>query len=368
MVLCTEKAKLPAHFGTAMSSSSSAATPPQKRGKRTLFSVFDLDVEGISTMQSLSSDVKNAASACNIVEREKLPSRQLECRLCSVKFAGKLEHREHFKSDWHVHNLRGRRSGRAPITLDEYRLSASGGGQQDISSDDSDSDDYENDADDYAKTAPAKYPGRVPFMDKRNESEVYHVWKCIVDGDEPNFTLPSHSFRWLIVLYTSGRFAAGIFDNGTPIQTKTFARYTTRRKQGGSQAKHDGGKGGAGKAKSAGASMRRRNEAELHKEVHELLKSWTSSGLIESCSRVFVSASKRNRPFLFQVKAKGANPHIWCTKKSPKLRYVPFAVQRPTTEELTRTAEKLGSIIVERLGDIAGDTSPPASFICCYCC
>ena len=55
------------------------------------------------------------------------------------------------------------------------------------------------------------------------------------------------------------------------IAHKTFHRYTTRRKQGGSQSANDSAKGAA---HSAGASIRRYNEMALESEIRALLAEW----------------------------------------------------------------------------------------------
>lgn len=57
----------------------------------------------------------------------------------------------------------------------------------------------------------------------------------------------------------SGHFAAAVFrlHDAKCIEHKSFHRYTTRKKQGGAQSSLDNSKG---KAKSAGAAMRRQNE------------------------------------------------------------------------------------------------------------
>lgn len=67
-----------------------------------------------------------------------------------------------------------------------------------------------------------------------------------------------------------------------------------RRKQGGSQAAHDGGKG---KAKSAGAQIRRYNEVALTEDVQGLLESWKEE--IQGSELIFLRASKTNYKTFF---------------------------------------------------------------------
>lgn len=73
------------------------------------------------------------------------------------------------------------------------------------------------------------------------------------------------------------------------LQSKTFHRYTTRRKQGGSQAANDNAKGAA---KSVGAQLRRANEAALVDDIRGLLESWKDQ--ITSSEIVWLRASKTN--------------------------------------------------------------------------
>ena len=76
---------------------------------------------------------------------------------------------------------------------------------------------------------------------------------------------------------------------------KTFHRYTTRRKQGGSQSANDSSKGNA---HSAGAGIRRANEAALQQEVRELLAEWKT--MIQGCELLFIRATgNTNRRTLF---------------------------------------------------------------------
>ena len=68
-------------------------------------------------------------------------------------------------------------------------------------------------------------------------------------------------------------------------------RYTTRRKQGGSQSAFDSG---GRHAKSAGANLRRRMELALREEIRELLlSSWKEH--IRACEIVFLAVSQSAR-------------------------------------------------------------------------
>lgn len=61
-----------------------------------------------------------------------------------------------------------------------------------------------------------------------------------------------------------GRAALALFDAANVIKHKTIQRYTTRRKQGGTQSAHDQAKG---HAKSAGAQIRRAQAVKFRDDV-----------------------------------------------------------------------------------------------------
>src|SRR5947207_1999434 len=67
-----------------------------------------------------------------------------------------------------------------------------------------------------------------------------------------------------------------------------------RRKQGGSQASNDNAKG---KAKSAGADLRRYNEAVLQKSIRSLIEQWKS--MIEESDLIFVHAPSYNKNIIY---------------------------------------------------------------------
>ncbi len=66
--------------------------------------------------------------------------------------------------------------------------------------------------------------------------------------------------RWAVLMCSGGHFAGAVFDGEQAVVSKTFHRYTTRRKQGGAQSANDQAKG---KARSGGAMIRRYNERAL---------------------------------------------------------------------------------------------------------
>lgn len=110
------------------------------------------------------------------------------------------------------------------------------------------------------------------------------------------------------------------------IQSKTFHRYTTRRKQGGSQSASDNARG---KANSAGSSIRRYNEQALIQEVRELLHDWKNH--LQECSAIYIRANgASNRKILVGYEGSPIE------NNDPRLRGFPFTTRRATTSEIKR--------------------------------
>jgi Bacteroidetes VLRF1 release factor len=121
---------------------------------------------------------------------------------------------------------------------------------------------------------------------------------------------------------------------------KTFHRYTTRRKQGGSQSASDGAKGAA---HSAGSSLRRANETALTAEVRALLTSWKS--MIDSSELIFIrSNGKTNHKTLF-----GQYEGQSFTAKDPRIRSFPFSTRRATQSELIRAFTELTRVKISQV-------------------
>lgn len=103
-------------------------------------------------------------------------------------------------------------------------------------------------------------------------------------------------FRWAVLLLRSGRFAGAVFEKDKALCHKTFQRYTTRRKQGGAQSASDA----SGKAKSAGATLRRYNEVALKQDVTALLVEWKD--VLKDAELIFLSSGKTERATFFPEK------------------------------------------------------------------
>ena len=130
----------------------------------------------------------------------------------------------------------------------------------------------------------------------------------------------------------------------TVIAHKTFHRYTTRRKQGGSQSANDSAKGAA---HSAGASIRRYNEMALESEIRALLKEWKD--LIDKSQLLFVRATgSSNRRIIF-----GPYDGQVLRHNDPRNRSFPFSTRRATQAELMRAFVELTRIKISEVDEKA---------------
>ena len=128
------------------------------------------------------------------------------------------------------------------------------------------------------------------------------------------------------------------------IAHKTFHRYTTRRKQGGSQSANDSAKGAA---KSAGASIRRYNEMALESEIRALLTSWKES--IDKSQLIFTRATgSSNRTIIF-----GPYDGQILKHGDPRNRTFPFSTRRATQAELMRAFVELTRVKVSEVDEEA---------------
>ena len=140
-----------------------------------------------------------------------------------------------------------------------------------------------------SSTAPKPLPGGshgVPMPSSMTDPQIF---LCMIGGGHFAAMIVS------LVPKTSKRHTGVDERQATVIAHKTFHRYTTRRKQGGSQSTNDSAKGAA---HSAGASIRRYNEVALESEIRALLTEWKS--LIDKSQLVFVRATgSSNRRIIF---------------------------------------------------------------------
>ncbi|MCJ1437998.1 hypothetical protein MMC27_007385 [Xylographa pallens] len=165
-----------------------------------------------------------------------------------------------------------------------------------------------------------------------------NVFLCMIGGGH---------FAAMIVSLTPkmGKKATGIEERqAIVIAHKTFHRYTTRRKQGGSQSANDSAKGAA---HSAGAGIRRYNEVALEAEVRALLSEWKE--LIAGSELLFVRATgTTNKKTLF-----GPYEGQVLRQNDPRVRSFPFSTRRATQAELMRAFVELTRMKVSEVDEAA---------------
>lgn len=164
-----------------------------------------------------------------------------------------------------------------------------------------------------------------------------HYFLCMIGG--------GHFAAMIVALAPKmGRKAGQDERSATVVAHKTFHRYTTRRKQGGSQSTSDAAKGAA---HSAGSSLRRYNEAALTSEVRDLLQSWKP--LIDSADLLFVRATgSTSRRTLF-----GPYEGQVLHNNDPRNRGFPFTTRRATQKELMRAFVELTRVKQSTLDEAA---------------
>ncbi|KAH8662349.1 hypothetical protein BX600DRAFT_437747 [Xylariales sp. PMI_506] len=188
----------------------------------------------------------------------------------------------------------------------------------------------------------AKDEGKLVEVVKKKQLEPIPAPKPGADGNLPIASYKGpHIFLCMI---GGGHFAAMVVSlaprqtkhassgplnrEATVLAHKTFHRYTTRRKQGGSQSANDNAKGNA---HSAGSSIRRYNEQALVDEVRLLLQEW--KGLLDTSELLFIRATgSMNRRTLF-----GPYEGQVLKANDPRIRGFPFNTRRATQNELMRS-------------------------------
>ncbi|QPC58708.1 hypothetical protein HYE67_000939 [Fusarium culmorum] len=160
-----------------------------------------------------------------------------------------------------------------------------------------------------------------------------HIFLCMIGGGH---------FAAMVVSLAPRPNKNGTTMNreATVLAHKTFHRYTTRRKQGGSQSANDNAKGAA---HSAGSSLRRYNEQALVEDVRNLLQEWKA--LIDTSELLFIRATgMTNRRTLFGPYEGQVLKH-----NDTRLRGFPFSTRRATQNELMRSFIELTRLKVREI-------------------
>lgn len=153
---------------------------------------------------------------------------------------------------------------------------------------------------------------------------------------------------WAVLILRSGRFAGAIFRKQEMIAHKVFRRYTVRAKAGGSQSSYDNQ---AGKANSMGAMLRRYGEQALKEDVQSLLLSWSFH--LDTCTKLLLSVPKTMLHVLFEYpqsalqQAGALEPPL--VRTDSRICHVPFMVSKPTLDEVRVVYDKCTSVIFRQI-------------------
>ena len=369
-----------------------------------------LSVKNESQPVDVQNNAEQAQSQPDGLALEHAVASTTSCALCKVSYLNVQEQRDHARSDHHRYNLKAQLRGNPTLDEAQF-IKAVGELDESISGSESSEGDEEEDgqadvtltallkrqakisqeAED-SETAPTKKkPGKHPLfwfssslfpsntslgvyralftgaeqeetkyladsLRKKQLSPIYPQRNNAQTTEKPPSSSSPHVFLCMI---GGGHFAAMLVSLAPEIQRKqggvedrqarviahkTFHRYTTRRKQGGSQSASDASRGAA---HSAGSSLRRYNEAELEKEIRELLGDWKQA--IEDAQLLFIrAAGSTNRRILF-----GHYDGQVLRQNDPRLRGFPFSTRRATQGELMRCFKELTRVKVSQIDEAA---------------
>lgn len=343
---------------------------------------------------SLPQDLLDSITLRNLVNLPKprtpspepLPSEvasgQRACNVClGATFQDVEEQRNHFKSDWHRYNVKSRVNGGKSVEEIAFNQLVEGLDDS-LSGSASSEDDDDEDSDDAVNTL-VKRTGRIATRSPSPDSARLPPLTALVWFHSPPSTqlgLYRSVFplktepkdyvselmdlqtskpggrTWAMFMVAGGHFAGAIVrvspdepeedEEGKGkakskkqkrpkpdteiILHKTFHRYTTRRKQGGSQSVNDNAKG---PAKSAGAQLRRYGEQALRDDIRNLLNEWSDD--LDDCERIWIRASTSNKRIFFDYEDTPIQ------KGDDRLRTYPFPTRRPTQSEIVRCLAEL---------------------------
>ncbi|ODV60327.1 Vms1p ASCRUDRAFT_81321 [Ascoidea rubescens DSM 1968] len=125
------------------------------------------------------------------------------------------------------------------------------------------------------------------------------------------------------------------------INHKTFHRYTTRKKQGGSQLNFDNSSNK--NVKSAGSTMRRNNELLLIDDIINLFNDWKS--YLKNSKSIYIKFNANNAIYKKII----THLHTILNNNTSKIKNYPFTTYRPSLHEIKLAWIKLSYISIENL-------------------
>eukprot|EP00058_Branchiostoma_floridae_P015203 XP_002600691.1 hypothetical protein BRAFLDRAFT_118554 [Branchiostoma floridae] len=324
----------------------------------------DIEDDGVMPPDNVQEKVEDATETLQ-PKVHQVSDRRM-CSSCNIVFSSREEQVLHYKLDWHRFNLKQRIMGAEPVSEEKFETIS--GDVSSISGSDTEDEESEKAAETQRTASPSHCKAKTSadpeestdtkdgkgrrsakVFFKNSTGEIFSVYRCLLHGkkDAPDSeddlvsiatTLPTLS-NWTILMIAGGHFAGAVFHKSELVVHKTFHRYTVRAKRGTAQGLRDSKQGGS-HPKSAGANLRRYNEAALNEDIRQLLVSWADH--LKSCHKIFVRAPSYNKATFFGGKDAPLD------RNDSKVITVPFATRRPTLKEVTRVHEELATI--ERYG------------------
>ncbi|KAM3965241.1 tRNA endonuclease ANKZF1 [Aphomia sociella] len=267
------------------------------------------------------------------------------CSCCGVgPFDTRAQQIAHYKHHWHTHNLKRKLFGKTPLSLGQFNSKQD---DSSVSGSDSETESTGNNPAGELFAAATRHC-KAFFTNKKGQ--VFCIYRCILhhrkeelssDGDGKAWAdrcerliIPGYQ-RWAIIMVSGGHFAGAVFSGGVAVLHKTHHSYVARRGQGQAQVSRDQ-HGNA--PRSAGASLRRYNQAQFLEHIQEIISGWEED--LAGCSLILYRAvGSLNQSAIF-----GKNSPI--NRDDLRVRALPFPTKKPTYKEVQRVHETVASIEV----------------------
>ncbi|KAM6421215.1 tRNA endonuclease ANKZF1 [Rhynochetos jubatus] len=273
------------------------------------------------------------------------------CSTCGQVFGSREEQTEHYRLDWHRFNLKQRLRGCRPLPVEVFEEKTHAGDVSSISGSDSESSDASSESEKVPSASDSSGTTPLPRSHKvllRNaKGQLISAYRCLLGtgkggSEEPaKLTASLQSLGantcWVVLMMGGGHFAGAVFRGPQVQEHKTFHRYTVRARRGTAQGLRDAQTPGSA-PRSAGASLRRYNEAALLKDIQDLLAAWAQH--LNEAQRIFLRAPRHSRVLLFG----GRNPPL--TRGDPRVCHIPLNTRRATLREVLRVHATLASLQV----------------------
>uniref|UniRef100_H0V3H7 tRNA endonuclease ANKZF1 n=1 Tax=Cavia porcellus TaxID=10141 RepID=H0V3H7_CAVPO len=260
-------------------------------------------------------------------------SEKLFCSACNQSFQNHQEQREHYKLDWHRFNLKQRLKDKPLLSALDFEKQSCTGDLSSISGSEESDSASEEDLPTLGKERaecerPNRpqgfFPHRVLFQNA--QGQFLHAYRCVLG---PHQVPPDDAKLLLQSLQNGGRRHCVVL--------MAAAGHFAAEGRGSAQGLRDA----QGRpSRSAGANLRRYNEASLYKDVRDLLTGPGWAEALQEASIVLLRAPRSGRSLFFG--GHGAP----LQREDPRLWDIPLTTRRPTFRELQRVFHKLTTLHV----------------------